>query len=101
MNTNNIDKLRKEAAAAAGMASALMESFDPGYDGEIAQNLHAALHEMIRCGAKMTAAGIVEQIQAEDQKFIKKLEELHSIYAGTDPEYSEAINDILKIFKEM
>lgn len=101
MNTNNIDKLREEAAAAAGTVAYMLEPFDPASDNEDVRDVHRMLREMVRCGARIAFADFVEQIQAEDQKFIARLEELYSIYAGTDPEYSEAINDILQIFKEM
>jgi len=109
MNTNNIDKLREEAAAAAGEVAYMLEPFDPASDSEMIRNMHKALCEMVRCGARMAYADFVEQVQAEDQKFIKKLEGMHLRYTDEYCEtgskyyegYADALDEVLKIFKEM
>jgi len=109
MNTNNINKLREEAAAAAGTVAYMLEPFDIGSDNEAERSVHQTLREMVRCGARMAFADFIEQIQAEDQKFIKELEGWYlahaDLYGETGSRYSDgysaAIDDILKIFKEM
>ena len=106
MNTNNIDKLREEAAAAAGTVAYMLQPFDLCSDNAMIRSMHKTLVEMVRCCARMAYADFVEQVQAEDQKFIARLKGLCEEYAEeTDNVYYEgcldALGEALKIFREM
>jgi hypothetical protein len=104
MNKNNIDKLREEAAAAAGTVAYMLEPFDIASDNDDVRDVHQTLREMVRCGAKMAYADCVEQVQAADQKFIARLKKMYPPYiegANFGAGYFAAIDDILQIFKEM
>lgn len=109
MNTNNVNKLREQAASAAGTLSYLLEPFPADSENELILGVRNIVLMSVRMGAAMQQAHTLEHVQQEEQKFMERLEE--EMLKASDEfckhgnayheGYADAVDKALQIFREM